>query len=134
MMTGVGNSKLTVAVALTVGSALLVATKVMTWGNGIKSGAVYWLLITVPTTAFPPGTPLTVHVKPQLDVFFRARENLSLSPSLMVELVGDRVIVTGRGGGGLVRVTQAVAETLGSVTDDTVILIGWMRGILVGAL
>jgi hypothetical protein len=91
----------TLAAPLADGAATLVALTVTLAGDGKSPGAVYSpALEIVPTVAFPPSTPFTLHVTRVSVVPVTVAANACVAPRNTIALVGATLTVTFGGGGG----------------------------------
>jgi hypothetical protein len=90
----------TLAAPLADGAATLVALTVTLAGDGKSPGAVYSpALEIVPTVAFPPSTPFTLHVTRVSVVPVTVAANACVAPKNTIALVGATLTVTFGGGG-----------------------------------
>src|SRR5207245_8928827 len=70
-------------------------------GEGVTRGAVYFLCVDLmPTVAFPPAIPFTLHVTYVLVAFTTSAEKFCVLPSRTAALVGVTLTEIGEGGGG----------------------------------
>jgi hypothetical protein len=89
-----------IAVADFVGSVTLIAVTCTIAGEGKSAGAVYTPAFEiVPTVAFPPAAPLTLHTTLVLLVFSTVAANICEFPNNTLALDGVTVMLTEAGGG-----------------------------------
>jgi hypothetical protein len=101
MLTAMLLVTVTLAEALALAEAWLVAVTVITVPGKI-AGAIYWPLVEiVPTCALPPATPLTLQVIPRFVEPLTVAWKFTLVPSRGDALAGEMLMVTSGGGGGV---------------------------------
>ena len=134
-LTAMSSCSATLAVALAVESATLVALTLTAPPAGRIAGAVYSPLPEiVPAVAFPPATPFTAQVTPVFELPVTLAANCCVCPRNAVALPGwiVTVIVGGGGGGGefrpLVPAHAPSANVAASATSATAFTGGGKSG------